>query len=117
MEQKNQNNGFGSGFVLGLLVGVIVTLLVTTKKGRELFREFTEKGLDKFSDLEDKLQETKTNLATDVEDFEEMGEESDYIPLEEPQSVTQPAKAKETTHNGHAPKSSHIRRFFRSKKS
>jgi hypothetical protein len=114
MEQKNQNNGFGSGFVLGLLVGVVVTLLVTTKKGREIFREFTEKGLDKFSDLEDKLQEKTSKITAAVEDVEELDEAEDYVPLEEPEKRTSEApKSREESQNGQ--KSSHMRRFFKKK--
>src|SRR5438034_1393861 len=83
MENKNQHhNSFGNGFVLGLLLGVVITLIITTKKGRELFKEFTEKGLDKFSDLEKKLQETGAEL-------EENDEEDDYIPAEEAPEVKQ----------------------------
>src|SRR5688572_28459352 len=76
MENKNQHhNSFGNGFVLGLLIGVVVTLIFTTKKGRELFKEFTEKGLDRFSDLEKKLQD-KTD---EIEDYDE---EDDYLPAQ-----------------------------------
>lgn len=124
MEQKNQhhNSGFGNGFVLGLLVGVVATLLITTKRGRELFREFTERGFDKISDLEEKVKETASNVSTAKDEYDEIEEEGDdYIP-EEPQPVRLSERTeekreyreprREEQHNGHAHKSP-VRRFFR----
>lgn len=77
MEEKQQHhhNGLGSGFALGVVVGVIVTLLFTTKKGREVVKELTERGLDKFSDLEKRLQETEE----DLEAAEYLEDEDDYV--------------------------------------
>ncbi|HZE87858.1 MAG TPA: YtxH domain-containing protein [Methylomirabilota bacterium] len=120
---KNHNGGFGQGFMLGLLVGIVGTLLVTTKKGREIFRELTTKGLDKFSDLEQRLQETGA--------FEEFDDEDDYIAPaprtlkteahpEEEDSVREVAQEEERAEKpvvkSHPPRPSHIRRFFRGKK-
>jgi hypothetical protein len=81
MEQKNHNNNQGGGFLLGVIVGVIITLLFTTKRGREIVKELTEKGLEKFSDLEALLQEVK-----DKEVYEK--EENDYV---EPEAKPIPA--------------------------
>jgi hypothetical protein len=82
MEQKNHNNNHGGGFLLGIIVGVIITLLFTTKRGREIFKELTEKGLEKFSDLEAILQDVKEREFSDEE------EENDYV---EPASKPIPA--------------------------
>jgi len=47
MENKNNNHtDLETDFFWHVLVGSLLTLLVTTKKGRELFKEITEKGLD-----------------------------------------------------------------------
>lgn len=130
MEEKNHNhNGFSNGFLLGLLVGILATLLVTTKKGRELLKEFTEKGLDKFSDLENKLQ---AEVAEKAEEYEEFSEEddsasssqNDYIPT--PEALQVAAKQEINNHkNGNGvhkqppptarPDRPH--RFFKSKRS
>ena len=125
MEQKNHNhNGFGNGFVLGLLIGVIVTLLVTTKKGRELFKEFTEKGLDKFSDLEKKLQKTASNAASQINELEELDDESEYVASEPrqtrsepPKEIRQVTKLENHSNGNESHKQSRPHRFFRSKKS
>lgn len=117
MENKNHHNGFGNGFILGLLIGVIVTLVVTTKRGRQLFKEFTDKGLDKFSDLEKKLQETSSN----AESFDEFDSEDDYVREASTQVQEEPAKeirqVTKLTH--HVPNGNDNRkpqRFFRQKK-
>lgn len=123
MENKNQHhNSFGNGFILGLLLGVIVTLIITTKKGRELFKEFTDKGLDKFSDLERKLQE-KTD---EIEEYDE----DDYIPAEarpesKKRSFTQPVDvveeredvpvSSEESHKNGSGEKPKPHRFFRKK--
>lgn len=54
MENKNnQHVSGGNAFILGVIVGVVITLLFTTKKGKEILRVLTEKGLSKFSDMEE----------------------------------------------------------------
>lgn len=113
MEQKHHNNaGFGNGFVIGLLVGIIATLFVTTKKGREIFRELTDKGLNKFEDLERKLQETE-------EEFTEVDDESEYLepePVKEAPKAQSPEKKHEASPSQTPHKESRVRRFFRAKK-
>ena len=98
MDRKNNCNhrhqkNHGNGFILGVIVGVILTLLFTTKKGREIVKELTEKGLDKLSDLQGVMDEAKTNVkeaasnavaaASDLEEelveLVEEGSEGDYI--------------------------------------
>jgi gas vesicle protein len=75
MEDKNNNNqNSGSGFLLGLVIGSVTTLLFTTKKGRELVKEMTDSALDKFSELQEGLDE-----AVDIEELEG----DDYIEREE----------------------------------
>src|SRR5882672_9017417 len=79
MEKNNhQKNGYGNGFVLGVIVGVIVTLLFTTKRGRIIAKELMDKGMQKFSNLEELLEESK-KMEDEEEDFEE---DNDYIPAE-----------------------------------
>jgi len=72
----NQNNGTGSGFLLGVIVGVILTLLFTTKKGREILKEILEKGVEKFSNLEDLMRESYDADAIN----EEFEDEDDFVP-------------------------------------
>jgi len=110
--RSNNHNGTGNGFFLGLFVGVCATLLFSTKKGREIVREMTDKGLQKFSDIEDSL---------DMELEEE--EDNDYIAPEENEK-TNPAQAnkevansseKETPPTVSKP-SRTVKRFFRGMK-
>ena len=72
---KNKKSELGGGFILGLIVGVIITLLLSTKKGREILKDLTDKGLNKFSDLQNALNMTE-------EEFEDEIEGDDYIPPE-----------------------------------
>lgn len=127
MEYRNNNhngNGLGSGFLLGVVVGVIITLLFTTKKGREIVKELTEKGLDKFSTLQDILDE---NLVD--EEFEEEGDDyvekevvQDYKPnpqSSQPQQPVQPhtAPREQAQEKVAAQKTkASVKRFFRLKK-
>ena len=61
----NQHNGSGgSGFIIGVIVGVILTLLLTTKRGRVILKELLEKGIEKFSNLEDFMQEATKRADT-----------------------------------------------------
>jgi hypothetical protein len=72
---RNQNNGSGNGFLLGVIVGVLLTLLFTTKRGRAIFKDVMEKGVEKFANLEDLMNEPLD------EDFEDE-EGDDFIPTE-----------------------------------
>lgn len=116
MEQKQQNySGFGNGFVIGLLIGVIATLFVTTKKGREIFRELTDRGLNKVEDLEKKLQKTE-------EEYEGVDDESEYVEPEPSKPAPQPMRVEKKSEKhepsqGASSKESRVHRFFRSKKS
>lgn len=64
------HNHPGNGFLMGVIVGGVATLLVTTKKGREIIKDLTAKGLDKFSEIQKNLD--------DIVDFEEVGGQ-DYV--------------------------------------
>jgi len=111
MENKN-HNGFGNGFLLGLIIGVIATLLLTTKRGREILREFTEKGLDKVSDIEKKIEKTASEKLSDLEEFDD---EEEYVApvTEKPKEVRQ----SEQSNNGNvSAKPSRSHRFFRTSK-
>jgi hypothetical protein len=74
MDKRNEhstNSNHGNGFVLGLIIGVIITLLFSTKKGREFLRDWIDKGMSKFADLEDILKQQSTQQPQE--------EENDYI--------------------------------------
>ena len=90
MENKNNNhngNSSGNGFLLGVIVGVLLTLLFTTKRGRAIFKEVMEKGIERFSNLEELMRES---YETDVD--EELYEEGDdFIPAK-PVAITEPPK-------------------------
>lgn len=84
MEDKH-HHGNSSGFLAGVIVGVVITLLFTTKKGREIFKDTINKALDKFSDLQNKIEE---EVVYDDEDEEG----NDYVkpepdPKEKPKEV------------------------------
>lgn len=86
MDQRNNNhhNNGGGGFFIGFLLGILVALLFTTKKGREVLKVLTEKGFEKFSDLEQMLDRTP-------EEYEE--EEDDYV---KPQPSAKPKQIEPT---------------------
>ncbi len=123
MEEKNNNHsGGGNGFLAGLIIGGVVTLLFTTKRGREIVKELTEKGLDKFTELEDSLKEKK---------LEDSGESDYVVPVErpgQPQEVEKPkllAKEDNKVNKTESKKSNiptapkpprEVKRFFRLKK-
>lgn len=70
-KNNNTNNGINSGFLLGFILGVLATLLLTTKKGREILKEFIDKGIQKITDLEELHEKTKQK--------QEPEPENDYI--------------------------------------
>ena len=89
MENNNNNHnnhGMGNGFFLGVIVGVIVALLFSTKKGREILKDMTERGLEKFSDLEKQFEQKE-------EDIEEL-DGNDYVKPDQEPSAASPAPAK-----------------------
>ena len=59
MDHHSNNNHNGNGFLFGLLLGGVVTLLFTTKKGREVVKDLADRGLDKFSELQDEFEEAR----------------------------------------------------------
>lgn len=67
--KRNHDQNGGNSFLLGLMLGGLATLLFTTKRGREILKELTDKGVEKISELEKRLKE--------VEEVQE--EENDYI--------------------------------------
>lgn len=112
MEHRN-NNGNGSGFLLGVLVGVIITLLFTTKKGREIVKDLTEKGLDKFSTLQDVLEGNfEDEEFDDTNDYvqEEPVKSVSEVPVEPAPQATLPQPPKAEAHKGA------VKRFFKLKK-
>jgi gas vesicle protein len=71
MENKNKNHDSGNGFLLGVVVGSIATLLFTTKKGRQILKELTDRGIESISELEKKLKNAEEPLQV-------IEEENDY---------------------------------------
>ncbi len=86
-EKNHNHNGSGNGFLLGVIVGVLITLLFTTKRGRAIFKDVMERGVQKFADLEQLMKETGEEFEDEFE--EEAGD--DYIPSE---PVEEPASPK-----------------------
>src|SRR5712691_5788957 len=70
MEHNNQHNNIGNGFLLGVIVGILLTLLFTTKRGREIFKDIMEKGVEKFSNLEQLVKKTEKDIENDEDDYE-----------------------------------------------
>src|SRR5689334_17105967 len=79
-QHNQQQNSLGGGFLLGLVIGILVTLLFTTKKGRELLKEWTEKGINKLTDLENIIKEPTqpSSKTTETPD-------NDYVPKDKQQ--------------------------------
>ncbi len=117
---ENRNDNRGNGFLFGLIVGVAVTLLFTTKKGREILRELTDRGMEKIGDLEEKIDRKQTEFEQELE--EEEGD--DYIEtlpdlkkplagsIEEEKSEANPSSKGQVEKPKKSP-----RRFFKGKKS
>ena len=79
--KKVSNNSLGTGFLLGVIVGFIFTFLFVTKKGREILKEITDKGLNHIDDLEKLLQQKEKEF----EEMDEETEEEDYLHKNEEQ--------------------------------
>lgn len=119
MEDRNHHHETpGNGFLMGVIVGAATTLLFTTKKGREIVKDITEKGFERFSDLQTALEE---------DEFEAAG--ADYVEqpgLSQPAEVIKEKVAKEIKREestkSHAANAaarsgkSTLRRFFKATK-
>lgn len=79
MENKNRVNNSSNGFWLGLVLGVVLTLLFTTKKGRAILNVLLDKGMQKISDLEERIK--------DSDYMDDVDENGDYIKREPIQEV------------------------------
>jgi hypothetical protein len=101
-KNHNHNNSHGNGFLLGVIVGVVITLLFTTKKGRALVKELTEKGLDKFSELQKALEVTKEEFDETLEEDESGGD--DYLEPEEVKEVAKLEQESKAEHEEHGEK-------------
>ena len=89
----SHKNSHGNGFLLGVIVGVIVALLFTTKKGREIVKILTEKGLDKFSDLQKVMNEATSDVEEELVELVEEESEGDYVPELGAEVTEEPADA------------------------
>lgn len=107
MEHHHDKKGSGggiNGFLLGVIVGVVVTLLFTTKKGRHIIKTLTDEGMNKFSELEELMQDMKEY------DEEEEGEvDPEEVPSYEEQNGENPPESPKK----YVAKKSPLRRFFR----
>lgn len=89
---ERKHGSFSSGFVWGLVVGILLSALVGTKRGRELLKELSERGLSAIEDflenqentLEDEVMEMGEQDAGEVE-VEEKKDEEAPIPSAEPE--------------------------------
>lgn len=92
MEQQQKQQG-GNGFIFGFILGIIVALLFTTKRGREILRDISEKGIDKLSKLEALAkQASETTLTEELDAFED---EDDYVEPVKPAPVAKPVQKEE----------------------
>src|SRR5438309_823964 len=105
MDNKHNPHGGGNGFILGVIVGVVITLLFTTNRGRKVLRVLTEKGFERFSDLQQAFDEE-----------EEVGGD-DYVEPESQNSVAHPEQAEQSPRQIPASSNSPSagKRFFRKK--
>lgn len=121
-KDENYRNYGGSGFLIGVVLGGILTLLFTTKKGREILKDLTEKGLEKFSEIQDSLDDVTVVEEVDEEDYLEAEdrpsakEESSLLASE---SGTEDKNRIENNHSNqeHAKTESakSVKRFFKKK--
>lgn len=81
--QEKHHHSSGNGFMLGVIVGVLLTLLFTTKRGREILKEMTDKGIEKWSELE--------KLSKELQEEELSSEEVEV----DPQDYVKPEEKKE----------------------
>ena len=94
MDNNNHNHGSNSGFLLGVIVGVLLTLLFTTKRGRAILRDVVDKGIQKFSNLEELTKEIEDDdfLEEDGDDYiqeEVIHEEPKEAPVEKKVEIKQ----------------------------
>lgn len=97
MDEKKQGS-FSSGFVWGLVVGILLSALVGTKRGRELLKDLSERGLSAIEDflenrentLEDEVMEMGEQDGGEAQVTEEKIDESVGIPPE-PEKEAKPA--------------------------
>ncbi len=119
VDSSNGHKG-GNGFLLGVVLGSVATLLLTTKKGREILREVADKGMERFSDLEESLER-------EGEEYVDLESADDYVETvptekktenEEGKHVSEEKSEMKASSSGNIekPKKS-PRRFFRGKKS
>lgn len=103
MDEKKQGS-FSSGFVWGLVVGILLSALVGTKKGRELLKDLSQRGL---LAIEDFLENRENTLEEEVMEMGEQdgGEEVVEEKIEEPVSVPlEPEKEVKPATNGSSKK-------------
>lgn len=95
MDHHNENHHDhpGNGFLLGLIIGGVATLLFTTKKGREIVKDFVDKSLEKYSDLEKSVERAE-------KDYEDVIDGEDYLePVEgEKLKLAKEAKSENSSH-------------------
>jgi gas vesicle protein len=117
--RENKHNNAGNGFLFGVVVGGITTLLFTTKKGREIVKEVTERGLDKFSEIQRDLNQAVEFEEIDGDDYIDREERSE-VTDKDPKLLASDSKKTDSPAGEESIKKSSskspIRRFFKSSK-
>lgn len=114
-EKQKEQQAKGNTFLLGIVVGVFIALLFTTKRGRIIFKELAEKGVNAISELERVLRDkengiidTQALLSEGTNDFQPARAEDAASIVDEPQTIKPtPAKPVEvkSKHDAKAAKS------------
>lgn len=93
MENHDKSNNSGNGFLIGLILGSVATLLFTTKKGREIVRDLTEKGVGKLSEIQENIDKAVVaEEAVENDYLEPKDRQGEHIEPEKPKLL-----AKEST--------------------
>ena len=106
--ETNRNNGKsgGSAFFWGLIIGGLLATLLTTKRGRQIFREVVNLGLELFEDfVEERGRKNvqKEEIIEATEDLESKTTENEVPPAHE--SVPEPGpEPPPPAENGHSKK-------------
>ncbi len=95
MENHDKSDNSGNGFLIGIILGSVVTLLFTTKKGREIVKDLTEKGLERLSELQNNID--KAIIVEEAEENDYLEPEDRLVQPNEPEKPK--LLAKESTPN------------------
>ncbi len=121
MESHDKSNNSGNGFLIGLILGSFATLLFTTKKGREIVKDFTEKGVEKLSELQSNIDKAVVTEKVENDYLEPEDRLQQQSEPEKPKLLAKEVKTdkantskKESVSVAKTPRT--VKRFFRLKK-